>query len=323
MICTENTIDFFESAPSAVSIGKFDGLHLGHQKLLSELRSAGEGLTKILFVISPERGECLLTRKELAFYAKEEGIDRIIFCPFVPEISHLLPEEFINRILIERLKASFVCVGEDFRFGRGRSGDASLLKELLEIEGAKAEIIPKVMIGGEKVSSSLIRETVLEGNMEIAAKLLGRPYQITGEVIHGNHIGTGMGIPTANIRPPEEKVLPPYGVYFTRILTEGEKLCGISNLGVKPTVGDTGCGLETYLYDSHPDLYGRTISAALLHFVRAERRFPSLEALSGQTAKDLEAGREYFIEQGFMERQSDSDHIGDHRSLGGRGNIIL
>ena len=139
MICTENTIDFYESAPSAVTIGKFDGLHLGHQKLLSELRNAGEGLTKILFVISPERGECLLTRKELASYAEEEGIDRIIFCPFVPEISHLLPEEFVNRILIERLKASFVCVGEDFRFRQRKIGRRLPFKGAARKRGGKGE----------------------------------------------------------------------------------------------------------------------------------------------------------------------------------------
>ena len=309
--------------PSAVMIGKFDGLHRGHMKLLEKIREEGSGCRRILFRISPESGPSILSDEEFESVAEREGVDIIINCPFTEQVRAMAPGDFIRDILAEKLHAVFVCVGEDFRFGRNREGDAGLLTEVCRDLGIKAFVVGKVCYRGSKISSSAVRDAVREGRMELVSALLGRPFSVSGKIVHGNHIGTGLGMPTINVIPGPDKLLPPYGVYYSKIRSEGETMNGITNVGVRPTVDGSQCRTETYLYDVSEDLYGHSASIQLLHFVRPEMKFNSLEELRAQAAHDMAQGREYFLEQGIMGCEPVSGSDGPDLPGGGRCGELL
>lgn len=291
------TTDFYSEVPTAVTLGKFDGLHLGHQKLIGRIRAQKEqGLASAVFVIAPQGVPRLLTSAEKRKKLEEAGIDCLIECPFVPEILNMGPDEFVSEVLVKKLKTKYLAVGTDFRFGRERSGDAAFLLAGQERYGVHTDVIEKERLGERVISSTYVREAMQEGNMELANDLLGYRYSVAGIVQHGRQLGRRIGMPTVNLIPEKDKLLPPNGVYFTRVLCEGSSYRGVTNIGCKPTVDGSFTGVETYLYDFTGELYGRQIVVELLSFRRPERRFDSVDELKEQMQKDILSGKEYFRE---------------------------
>ena len=204
------------------------------------------------------------------------------------------PEEFVRGILAEKLHIRKVVVGADFHFGYERKGDVRLLMELQKIYGYEAEIIKKEIYEGREISSTYIRTVLEKGEMELVKELLGYPFFVSGEVLHGRHMGGRLLFPTTNLIPTTKKLLPPDGVYVSRThLEDGRVQGGMTNIGYKPTVGEKFRGVETYIYDVDEDLYGEDIKVELLHFTRPERKFESLDGLRKQMEKDIAYGKEF------------------------------
>lgn len=300
----EGTTDFALSKKSAVAIGKFDGIHLGHQKLLSQLLAQREqGLLATVFTFDMQptaffggEGKELTTKAEKRAAFEALGIDVLIEFPLNRETAATAPEAFVENYLAKRMQAAYICAGPDLSFGKGGTGNYALLAQYADRFGYRTERIEKVRVDGEEVSSTRVREAVRLGKMEEAAGMLGRFYAASGPVAHGKKLGRRLGMPTANLIPEEDKLLPPNGVYHTRVRIDGgdRYYNSISNVGCKPTVSDENrLGIETNLYDFDGDIYGCGITVEFLSFRRPERKFDSVEALRTQIEADIAAGREF------------------------------
>ncbi len=290
--------------PTVLSLGKFDGLHRGHELLMeSVFEKAQTGLKAAVFTfdIPPVRmdsmHQVITTNEEKQKLFLERGVDYLIECPFTEEIMHMEAEQFIEEI-VRRLCVKWIVVGTDFHFGHNRRGDYHMLQEYAPVYGYQLRVVQKMQYQGRDISSTYIREALLKGSIEFANELLGYPYFIRGKIIHGNQIGRTIGFPTININPPPQKLLPPYGVYVSRIRLDGKRYGGITNIGKKPTIrGDYPAGAETYIYDFHGDVYEKTARVELLHFERPEMRFAGIGELRAQLEKDLAYGRAYLADQ--------------------------
>lgn len=290
---------------TAVAIGKFDGVHIGHRKLLQEILAQKEaGLEACVFTFDPspavffgggERG-LLSTREEKRRIFEELGVDVLVEFPLTGESAAMEPEFFAEKILSKALRGRFIAAGEDLSFGRRGAGNAALLERLSPKIGLTVKTVPKVCVRGEEVSSTLIRRLLERGEMGQVSELLGEDYRVFGEVCHGNRIGRTLGFPTVNLSVPEDKILPPFGVYYSKVLTEGKEYRAISNVGKKPTVGgQEQAGVESFLYEFQEEIYGRKISVFLGEFRRPEKKFADLDALRRELARDIAAGRDYFV----------------------------
>lgn len=278
---------------AAVTLGKFDGLHRGHQKLLNRILEKKE-YKSVMFTINSRKSGFLLDTAEKRKFLEQQGLACLIECPFVPEISGMEAETFVKKVLVDRLGAKYIAVGSDFRFGHNRLGDAKLLQELQVKYGFQAEVIEKETYCGREISSTYVKEALEAGKMELAGELLGYPFFVSGEVRYGRQLGRQLGIPTANLVPAAEKMLPPNGVYFSRTAVDGSIYTGVTNIGYKPTVGSETCGVETHLFDFSGDLYGKKIKTELWKYQRPEMKFSSVDALKAQMEADLSSGKEYF-----------------------------
>ncbi len=295
------TTEFHIEGKSAVAIGKFDGIHLGHKKLLARiLDQKQDGLKSIVFTFDPSPEEFftgktvkqLFTRDEKRKAFEKMGIDVLIEFPLTDVTAATDPEDFVRRILVGQLGADYIAAGTDVTFGDKGRGDQYLLKNLSKEIGYELELIDKVRIDGAEVSSTRVRNEVADGNMPMAERLLGDYYSVSGVVEHGRHIGHTIGVPTVNILPPDNKLLPPYGVYRSLVIIEGQEFKGMTNIGRKPTISEKEkVGAETYIYDFDRDVYGDLIEVKLLEFMRPEMKFNSLEALKKQVESDLESAR--------------------------------
>lgn len=298
------TKEFYLEAPAAAAIGKFDGIHVGHRKLLEEiLEQKKKKLKACVFTFDPEPsvyfgrtdGKELTTREEKRRIFEFLGVDVLVEYPMDQETASMLPQDFVRGILAGRLNIAFLAAGYDVSFGAGGRGDAALLKRMAVQNGYEVKIIEKVCIEGKEVSSTYVREEVEKGNMKLAEQLLGMPYTVSGQVLHGNRLGRTLGMPTVNLLPPCRKLLPPNGVYYSSVWFEGRTYAGISNIGYKPTVkeAEKRLGVETYIYDFNEEVYGRDIDVRLHEFRRPEKKFQSVEQLRKQLEQDVKAGREY------------------------------
>lgn len=294
----EGTTEFQVQEETAISIGKFDGLHQGHQLLVERIvKKKQEGLKALIFTFDFGDRPVLLLPEERRKMLRKWGVDYLLECPFVESISHMEAEEFVRKILVERLHVRYLAVGTDFRFGCQRRGDYRLLQRLSAECGYEVEVVEKACWQGEEISSSRIRRELEQGRMELVNQLLGYAYSVTGEVLHGRKIGRTLGMPTTNIVPSERKLLPPNGVYATRTVIAGELFEGITNIGYKPTVGaEPRKGVETYLFDLDRNLYGEILTVRFYGYERPERKFDSLEELKKRIGQDVEWGRTYFGE---------------------------
>lgn len=300
----ENILDRKMEKRSAVTLGKFDGLHRGHRLLVDQvLQKKQEGYTAALFTFDTPPswlfdghvGDKILTNGERRILAEKLRIDVLVQCPFTKKVACMEPEDFVKSVLVEKMNAGFIVVGKDFHFGHNRRGDITLLAELANRYGYEFVVIPKKQYYGRDVSSSYIREMLRIGNMELAQELLGYPYFIAGEVVRGKQLGRTVGIPTANLVPDAEKLLPPNGVYASKVIVDGNSYYGMTNIGVRPTVEDTDRkNVETYLLNYEGELYGENITVQLLHYERPECKFTSVEELREQLFLDVDRTRRLF-----------------------------
>ena len=292
----KGTTEFQIQEETAISLGKFDGFHQGHQLLVDRvLQKNREGLKSLIFTFDFGDRPVLLLPEERRRMLGKRGVDYLLECPFVESISHMEAEKFVREILVRRLHVRYLAVGTDFRFGYQRRGDYRLLERLSAECGYQVEVVEKACYQGEEISSSRIRRELEQGHMELVNQLLGYAYSVTGEVLHGRRIGRTLGMPTTNLLPSERKLLPPNGVYATRTVIAGELFEGITNIGYKPTVGgETRKGVETYLFDLDRDLYGEILTVRFYGYERAERKFASLDELKKRIEQDVFWGRTYF-----------------------------
>ncbi len=292
--------DLKSDASTVVTIGKFDGIHRGHQKLIrtavkktGELKKQGTPAETVVFSFDMS-AQMLLTKKERRTMLEKMGVQTIVECPFGPHMITMQAEDFVTSVLVNLLHAKCVVIGEDFRFGYERKGDVALLKKMGQEYGFTVDALTDVMDNDRKISSSVIRENLAEGNMERVNELLGYPFSVTGKIIHGQQIGRTIGVPTANLIPGRHKLLPPKGVYYSVTEIEGKKYHAVTDIGTKPTVNGQFVGVETHLLDFKGDIYGEKMTVELLHFSRPEIRFDSLEDLQRQIEKDSADAVEYF-----------------------------
>ncbi len=288
---------------TVLSLGKFDGLHRGHELLLdSVFEKARLGLKTAVFTFDIPPNHALDARCQRVITTNEEkrelferlGIDYLIECPFTKKIMCMEAECFIEE-LVTRLRVKWMIVGTDFRFGHNRRGDYHMLQQYSEKYGYKVRVVQKMQHGTRDISSTYIREEIEKGHIELANELLGYPYFIQGKVLHGNQIGRQIGFPTINIEPPLQKILPPFGVYLSEVWLDGKCYKGITNIGKKPTIHEGNpVGVETYIYNFARDVYEKEARVNILHYVRPEAKFASIEELQKQLQQDISYGKRYF-----------------------------
>jgi riboflavin kinase/FMN adenylyltransferase len=289
-------------APS-VALGNFDGVHRGHQEILRRTVNTAhaKGRDAVVYTFDPHPRLVLqkvpevpriTTPSERARILELLGIDVLILAEFTPEFAIQSPEEFVENVLVEELGTRNLFIGENYRFGRNRSGTPHTLKKMSRDLGFVVHVVPPVRFGDVQVSSSLIREHVSKGEISQANILLGREFTIQGRVIHGHHRGKGLGYPTANIKP-EVKLHPPEGVYAAFCQTEDTVVHrAVMNIGYNPTFQDRRVSYELHILDYDGELYGEFLTAYIVDRLRPEMRFSDGEHLKAQIAKDVERARE-------------------------------
>lgn len=298
-----NTTDFYLEKETAVAIGKFDGVHIGHRRLLEEILSCKrKGMAACVFTFDPapavlfgqSDGLELTTREEKRLLFERMNVDILIEFPMTAETAAIPPEEFIREILVKRMNTQFIAAGNDLSFGAGGAGNADLLRKMGPELDFRVKTIEKACLEGTEVSSTYLRSKVESGDLVLAEKLMGMPYMVAGKVVEGMHIGRTLGFPTVNIVPAPNKLLPPAGVYYSSVRAGGRTYRALSNVGCKPTVTDQGImGIESYLYHFNREIYGEDIEVYLHAFRRPERQFADTEALRRQLEEDIAAGEKW------------------------------
>jgi riboflavin kinase/FMN adenylyltransferase len=294
-----------DTQPVALTIGNFDGVHLGHQALLNELRTEARARNLQTAVVifephpreffSPHQAPARLTslREKLELFSGL-GIDRVHVCRFNAHLSSMVAEEFI-RALHEKLHAHFVLVGDDFRFGSGRAGDFGLMEKIGMRQGFSVKAMHTLAHDGVRISSTAVRAALVAGQMRTAQQYLGRYYSISGRVIHGDAVGRKLGFPTANIQL-KHNIPPVHGVFVVLVHAEGlGVLQGVASLGVRPTVRhDDKPVLEVHLFEFKQQIYGKHLRVEFLQKLREEEKYPDVETLTRQIALDVEHAKKWF-----------------------------
>lgn len=291
--------------PVALTIGNFDGVHLGHQALLNELRAAAQarGLQTAVVIFephpreffTPQQAPTRLTslREKLELFGAM-GIDRVHVCRFNARFAQTSAAGFIHA-LHEKLSAKFVLIGDDFRFGSGRAGDFALMEKIGSQHGFTVQAVHSVLHNGVRISSTAVRAALAEGNMRMAQSYLGRPYSISGRVEHGDGLGKRIGFPTANIQLKHNR--PPLsGIFVVRVQGDGlPPMQGVASLGVRPTVHQDGKPvLEVHVFDFSSQIYNKHMRLDFLHKLRDEEKYPDVETLTRQIALDVENAKQWF-----------------------------
>ena len=291
-------------APSVVALGCFDGVHLGHRAVITKaVRWAKElGLFCTVFAFesspknyfAPNSVPQLTDRRAKIALLEELGVDTVVCIPFDKSIATTSAEDFFQSILCNLLCAKHIVCGYNYSFGAKGLGNTSLLASLCEGAGVGLSVLPPITIDGSTVSASTIRTALEEGRLDDAYLLLGRFFSIRSVVVDGQHLGRRLGFPTLNQILSSAVVVPKHGVYFSRVSIEGvdRQYFGITNIGIRPTVGSEFVGAETHLFDFSGDLYGKEVTVELLAFLRAEQKFTSVEELSAQVHRDIERAKE-------------------------------
>ncbi len=288
-----------------VTIGNFDGVHHGHQVLLSRVVAKGKelGVPSAVVTFEPMPREFFrgttrpvrLTRfREKIMLLCRSGVDRVICLPFNEELVNVTAQTVIDGFLVNSLEIRYIVVGDDFRFGRGAEGDYAMLQDAGRQHGFEVSHLGTLLFGHDRVSSSRVRETLDAADFELAEKLLGHPYFIMGRVVYGRQLGRELGSPTANIRLQRYRAAL-NGVYAVEVEGSGpERRLGIANIGVRPTVHGSEPLLEVHIFDFDEDIYGELLTVTFRHKIREEHRFESLDALKTQIALDIIAVKEWF-----------------------------
>ncbi|MBQ1977294.1 MAG: bifunctional riboflavin kinase/FAD synthetase [Ruminococcus sp.] len=284
--------------PTAVALGRFDGVHSAHKAVILGAVNNAENLVPTVFTFCDNPGKAhhslLTTEKEKHHQIANLGVKLLMNVRF-ETLRNLSAEEFVSDVLCGLMNAKAVYCGYNYRFGKGASADVTTLRRLCAVHGISVTCTDEFSTSGMSVSSTTIRRLLCDGNVRTAAELLGRNYTLSGEVIHGNALGRTIQIPTLNIEPPKEKQLPLFGVYATRTTIDGKTYKSITNIGVKPTVGSDSPTVETYLLDAQGDFYCKDVKVELIDFLREERKFSSLEELKSTITKDIEKAHQILL----------------------------
>jgi riboflavin kinase/FMN adenylyltransferase len=288
-----------------VTIGNFDGVHHGHQKILKRVKeiSAKHGWSAIVItfqehtfkLLRTQAPPLLMSSEERCQFFAESGLDGCLLLEFTPKLAQLTAEQFLNQLTDLGMKA--LVVGHDFTFGAGGSGDTHFVLEYMRKQGLYGEVIPPVKFQGEIVSSSQIRAYLKDGQLAAANGMLNRPFRLGGTVRRGQGRGQQLGFPTANLTFPSNRLLPKYGAYLVRVNLNGKRYHGLANVGCKPTFNGTSPVVEVFIYDFSRQIYGAYLEVEFLEFLRAEAKFSSPEALKVQLKRDLRQGEEIWAEE--------------------------
>lgn len=290
-------------SPTVVALGCFDGVHIGHAQVISHAKKIADERALPLTVWSfaeppknyfaPDSVPLLTKIPEKRALMRKLSVDRFFCFPFDEKIASMPPEKFFFDILLKKIGAVHIVCGFNFNFGAKGAGNIALLEKLCSENGIGLSVLDAVTLDGVSVSSSAIRKAILEGDMEFATKLLGRPYSLRERVVNGQHLARRLGFSTANQIFPSKKAVLRYGVYHVRVKVGKKTLNGISNVGMRPTVNGSLLCAETHIFDFEGDLYGKFITVEFLEFIRPEQKFESLEALETQIKKDIEYVRKH------------------------------
>jgi riboflavin kinase/FMN adenylyltransferase len=295
--------------PTVLTLGVFDGLHLGHQKIMQTVVERAEAVsaspTAITFdphpraVLHPESAPPLLQTLDQRLANFEVlGIEQAIVIPFDRAFAAQPAEDFLRDIVHDRLHAKEVYLGKGFAFGKDRGGNIDLLRKMSDGLGFFADEVPEVRLRGQRISSSTIRKFLSDGRINLARRMLGRPYGVEGVIIRGLRRGHTIGFPTANLKP-HNRVVPKFGVYATATLLDGVWRKSITNIGVRPTFEtEAEPSIETYIFDYDGDLYGDVLRVRFLHRIRDERKFGGIDELKAQIEKDTLRALNYFLHEG-------------------------
>ena len=293
------------TSASVVTIGNFDGIHLGHQQVLEQLRLAAVQHklpgTVIIFepqpieFFAPGKAPKRLSRfREKLAYLKSKQIDNLLCLRFNRDLAELYAEDFVKQILVERLKIRHLVIGDDFRFGKNRRGNFQLLQDCGEQYGFAVEKTETLLIDGARVSSTRIRESILNNDFEQASRLLGRPYSLSGKVCHGQKLGRGLGFPTINIKMGD-KTLIVKGIFAVSVKgIDNRILQGVASIGTRPTINGVDTILEVFILDFDQDVYGYRVEVEFLHKIRDEQKFDSLQELKVHIEQDTVKAKQYF-----------------------------
>jgi riboflavin kinase/FMN adenylyltransferase len=293
-----HSLENFRSQHAVLTIGTFDGVHIGHQKILLRLREVADAIrgevTLLTFhphprlVLYPDQKDLqlLTTLEEKKKLLEKYGVDNLVLMPFTHEFSRLSYDEFVKQVIVEGVHAEVVVIGYDHHFGHNREGGLKQLQLLSEVYHFKVEEIPEQDINYAAVSSTRVRKALLAGDVVNANILLGHPYSITGKVIKGNQIGRELGFPTANLKTEAHKLIPSNGIYAVKVLVDNIQYTGMLSIGTRPTFDNGNRSVEVNIIGFDSDIYGEEITVTLLHYLREEVRFSSREALIEQMEKD-------------------------------------
>lgn len=297
---------------SVATIGSFDGVHLGHQAIIRQLREKSQALhlPAVAVIFEPQPREFfhasvarILPLREKVIALFEAGIDRVLCLRFNSAFSAMPPEVFVEKILVAGLGVKFLVVGDDFRFGRNRDGDDQLLVQFARQHQFEVATAVSVEYQGQRVSSSTIRDYLAAGDFETAERLLGKPFTVSGRAVYGRQLGTQLGVPTANI-PLRRAVSPVMGSFaVTATLEEDRIYQGVANVGIRPTIGGaTETLLEAHLFDYRGELYGRRLVVTFHQKIRDEKKFDSLDALKHQIENDIAAAKHFFNQKSVSQQ---------------------
>jgi riboflavin kinase / FMN adenylyltransferase len=301
---TKNLKTKFASG-SVITIGNYDGIHLGHQKILSAVAAKARALKlpSVVIIFEPQPEEFftphanysrLTSLREKLIRLAKFNIANVLCLRFNKKFAAFTAEQFVKKILVDALNIRYLIVGDDFVFGKDKQGDFALLQKLSTKNNFQAAVVPQVKLNSMRVSSTLIRAALQLGDLKTAAQFLGRPYTLFGRVVHGAKRGRDLGFPTANIYLPH-KILPISGVYAVKIhFLNGKDFFGIANVGSRPTIGDAKKILEVYIFGFNADIYGEKIEIEFVQKIRDEKKFPSFALLQQQIASDVLQTKQFF-----------------------------
>lgn len=304
MIIFRNLEEIKDIEPCCIALGNFDGVHIGHRVLIEKTvqKARENGLKSAVFTFSNHPKNYIPGNKpvlniiyndEKADLIEKLGVDYLFDIEFTSQIMKMEPEDFIKKLLVEKFNAARVFCGFNYRFGYKAGGDGQLLVRCGLEYGFGVNQIPPVFVDGEVVSSTLIRGLIKSGEVDECRKYLGRNYDIGGEVVVGNRLGRTIGFPTSNIMIDENMVTPPNGVYITYCIYNGTRYPSVTNVGVKPTIGEFKKNMETHIFNFDKELYGKHIKVEFIKMTRDEVKFGSVEELSQQIAKDCKEAKAY------------------------------